>query len=107
MAPTRRGLVFPGYKYLGPGNSLNKGAPNNLDDQIAYDHDVEYDRAQSDSDVRAADWKAIQRFGKSASQGGLGGILGTVGLGSKYAIESLTGVLYPKTGNYEEELRRT
>lgn len=101
MAPTRHGLVLPGYKYLGPLNSLDKGEPVNEADAIAFDHDVEYNRAQSDSDVRNADWKAINRFGKSASSGSFGGLVGALGIGTKYAVESLTGVLYPNTGKYE------
>lgn len=32
----------PGYKYLGPGNSLNQGAPNNPSDAAAQRHDHAY-----------------------------------------------------------------
>lgn len=35
-------LSLPGYKYLGPGNSLDKGEPTNYNDFIAYIHDIEY-----------------------------------------------------------------
>lgn len=38
----KRGLVFPGYKYLGPFNSLNKGKPVNPSDEAALVHDNEY-----------------------------------------------------------------
>lgn len=37
-----RGLVLPGYKYLGPFNGLDKGQPVNHADQVARDHDVSY-----------------------------------------------------------------
>lgn len=35
-------LTLPGYKYLGPGNKLNKGLPTNYDDWVAYIHDIGY-----------------------------------------------------------------
>nr|WDW25786.1 MAG: capsid protein [Canine parvovirus] len=38
-----RGLVLPGYKYLGPGNGLDKGEPVNRADAVALEHDKAYD----------------------------------------------------------------
>lgn len=38
-----RGLVLPGYKYLGPGNGLDKGEPVNAADAAAREHDKAYD----------------------------------------------------------------
>jgi hypothetical protein len=38
-----RDYSLPGYKYLGPGNKLNKGKPKNKNDKVAYIHDVAYD----------------------------------------------------------------
>ena len=35
-------LSLPGYKYLGPGNKLNKGKPTNYNDFVAYIHDLGY-----------------------------------------------------------------
>lgn len=35
-------LTLPGYKYLGPFNSLDKGEPENLNDLIAWLHDIGY-----------------------------------------------------------------
>lgn len=35
-------LSLPGYKYLGPFNSLNKGTPTNFNDFVAYLHDLGY-----------------------------------------------------------------
>lgn len=40
----RRGLVVPGYKYLGPFNSLDRGKPVNKADSAARDHDISYDK---------------------------------------------------------------
>ena len=37
-----RGLVFPGYKYLGPFNGLDKGEPVNAADAAAKKHDEAY-----------------------------------------------------------------
>nr|UAJ21439.1 capsid protein [Duck adeno-associated virus] len=38
-----RGLVLPGYKYLGPLNGLDKGEPVNAADAAALAHDKAYD----------------------------------------------------------------
>ena len=35
--------TLPGYKYLGPGNRLNKGRPTSGADFDAYKHDIGYD----------------------------------------------------------------
>lgn len=35
-------LSLPGYKYLGPGNPLDKGEPTNANDWVAYFHDIGY-----------------------------------------------------------------
>lgn len=37
-----RGLVPPGYKYLGPFNDLERGEPTNENDKAAKKHDEEY-----------------------------------------------------------------
>ena len=42
-----RGLVPPGYKYLGPFNSLNKGKPKNYNDYVALIHDIQYNYIQN------------------------------------------------------------
>lgn len=39
-----RGLVLPGYKYLGPGNGLDKGEPVNFADSVAREHDLAYNQ---------------------------------------------------------------
>lgn len=38
-----KGFVFPGSKYIGPGNEMNKGAPTSQADANAFQHDVDYD----------------------------------------------------------------
>nr|AWW87409.1 VP1 capsid [Bat adeno-associated virus] len=45
-----RGLVVPGYKYLGPFNGLDRGEPVNAADAAAKKHDEEYDRLLKEGD---------------------------------------------------------
>lgn len=40
----RLGKVFPGSKYIGPGNPMNLGEPTSDGDALAYMHDMAYDR---------------------------------------------------------------
>lgn len=84
--------VVPGYKYLGPGNKINKGDPVNEVDLIAQIHDIDYTNARQDSDIRKADKEAIEKFKKADLS--IGQQIGKVGLEVKYGIESFTGVLY-------------
>lgn len=37
-----RGFVPPGYRYLGPGNDLDRGEPTNENDRKAQTHDIGY-----------------------------------------------------------------
>lgn len=58
-----RGWVPPGYKYLGPGNDLNRGEPTNYNDSVAYKHDVAYqDILNQDGDPYRNWTKADQEF---------------------------------------------
>lgn len=105
------GFTLPGYKYLGPGNSLNRGVPVNELDKAAKTHDEKYhkiteyfkktkNRKVFESQVREADEEFLhevsliaptttyEAFAKYLAQGGIG---------SKYLLESVTGVLYPRT----------
>jgi len=38
-----KGLTLPGSKYIGPGNSLNRGKPKSSADAAALQHDKDYD----------------------------------------------------------------
>jgi len=38
-----KGLVLPGSKYIGPGNSLNRGKAKSKADEAARRHDIDYD----------------------------------------------------------------
>jgi hypothetical protein len=46
----KKGLVLPGYKYCGPGNPLNSGAPVNELDAVCMNHDYCYDSGTSKSE---------------------------------------------------------
>lgn len=38
-----QGFIYPGSKYIGPGNPMDKGAPATKADANAYQHDLDYD----------------------------------------------------------------
>lgn len=100
----RKGLTVPGYKYLGPGNSLNRGTPNNNIDEDAKEHDEAYNKAKTSQEVSEADKKFISKAGdhivnsinqKESISNTIGGVIGAVGIGLKSAVEKHTGVIYP------------
>jgi len=39
-----KGFVYPGTKYIGPGNPLHQGKPVSKGDAVAMQHDYDYDR---------------------------------------------------------------
>ncbi|AAC58045.1 capsid [Adeno-associated virus - 4] len=70
-----RGLVLPGYKYLGPGNGLDKGEPVNAADAAALEHDKAYDQQLKAGDnpylkYNHADAEFQQRLQGDTSFGG-------------------------------------
>jgi hypothetical protein len=94
--PPQSKFVLPGHRYIGPGNPLNNGQPVDSDDAIAKTHDIAYNNAETAEDVRAADRKAIGEFAHDAYHNlNPHSALGAAGLGVKYGVESLTGVIYP------------
>lgn len=111
-APSNKGLVLPGYNYLGPGNSLNRGAPTNQIDADAQIHDHQYNESSSSQHVQTADReftnKAVDHIiegisGKGSIGDTIGGIVGGIGIGGKRLVESLAGkTLYPSniSGKY-------
>ncbi|AAC55049.1 capsid protein [Adeno-associated virus - 3] len=71
----RRGLVLPGYKYLGPGNGLDKGEPVNEADAAALEHDKAYDQQLKAGDnpylkYNHADAEFQERLQEDTSFGG-------------------------------------
>jgi len=100
----KRGLVIPPFKYLGPGNSLNRGNPYNNIDSDAKEHDEAYNSAKTVEDIQRADTNFINKSidhtiegiaGKGDIGDTIGGIIGSIGIGSKKIIEKATGNLYP------------
>lgn len=74
---------LPGYKYLGPGNRLDKGEPNNESDRVAQAHDVEYDKYLKAGHNPYMKWnEADEEFLKKAKND-YGGLLGKGFFGMK------------------------
>lgn len=99
-----RGYTLPGFKYLGPGNSLNQGEPTNRVDATARTHDIEYSTAATASDIRQSDRRFIganinhlseSLQGNRSISETVGAAAGTIGIGVKYLAESAVGVQYP------------
>ncbi|KAL3247425.1 hypothetical protein MRX96_057082 [Rhipicephalus microplus] len=80
--------LFPGHRYLGPGNPLRNGDPVDEDDGIAKSHDEAYERATSHEDVFAADQASAALFlNDFTGTGNWHSALGAVGLGTKNIVE--------------------
>lgn len=55
-------LHWPGHNYLGPGTSDFSKSPVDVNDYIAYLHDLAYERATAESHIYEADKEAIRDF---------------------------------------------
>lgn len=94
-----RGLLLPGHNYIGPGNSMPNGPPIDIDDAIAMQHDIEYEKAESADDIRRmreliyqADVKAIFDFYKEWKDNyNWHALIGSAGLTLKAGFELLLG----------------
>lgn len=101
----KQGWVPHPYKYLGPGNSLDRGAPYNQIDEDAEKHDKEYNVAANKYDIFLSDTDFLKRVGdhiaeslagKSSIGDAVGAIAGGVGIGAKHLAEkTLDKTLYP------------
>lgn len=98
------GYQLPGHKYLGPGNSLDRGLPSNFIDDDARIHDTAYANSKSSKDVRNADRNFIASANDhiANSLSGRGGIfegvaagLGSLGINIKQTAERVAGPIYP------------
>lgn len=103
-------LLYPGHRYLGPGNPINNGKPVDKADEIARDHDIEYEQSKSEFDIHKSDIKAIGRFSLNSTKSGfdLPSAVGATGLALKKAGEYYTGTtLYPfKYNKYAQVLNK-
>lgn len=89
-------ITLPGHKYLGPGNSINTGVhPVDEDDLDAFNHDIDYSKSKTPEEVRKADREHILNTLDKAKSGDIHSIISNLGIGTKYAVESISGVKYP------------
>ncbi|KAF5287229.1 hypothetical protein FQA39_LY16006 [Lamprigera yunnana] len=89
-------MRFHLHKYLGPGNKLNLGEPIDEDDRIALVHNIHYNLAKTNQDIRRADKEAILSFYSNfLNTGNWHSVIGGTGISVKYAIESISGIVYP------------
>ncbi|QRK03673.1 capsid protein 1 [Duck-associated ambidensovirus 2] len=108
------GFTTPGLKYQGPGNPTNIGEPVNYADTLAEKHDLQYAHASykfSKNKVTKEEFekritKIDQEFLKNNAFNitssinpleQVSSIIGTAGIGIKYAAESVVGQKYPST----------
>lgn len=94
-------FLYPGTRYLGPGNPYPNGPPQSSADKIAQKHDKSYIDAQSENDILESDWKYTKEFASDFVQNpSLQSAAGAIGLGLKTGAERIVGVQYPdmKTG---------
>lgn len=89
-------MLYPGHKYLGPGNPTNNGDPVDWDDEIAREHDLAYDKANTQQDITKADDTAIKEFFSDFHQtNNFHSLVGGIGLGLKRGAEAIFGPIYP------------
>lgn len=105
-----RGLTLPGYRYLGPLNSLQRGVPRNRLDAAAKKHDEQYHKI-TDYYKKTKDYRAfaervqqadrdfleeVHEFVPESAYDQVAKWLAEGGIGTKYLIEeNVTGILYP------------
>lgn len=99
-------LSLPGYKYLGPGNSLNKGNPTSYNDFVALIHDIEYGEIIQQGGNPYLQWSqadadAYNRF----TSGDYGGRLGRVFFGLKKLAHDV-GIISKFDSNMSGQKRR-
>jgi hypothetical protein len=91
-------FIFPGHKYLGPGNKLNAGLPIDTDDFIAQQHDQAYENAIDKEDIYHTDENAVFAFIIDwIKNKNWHSAVGALGLGLKHLTEVSSGkIFYPK-----------
>lgn len=98
------GLVPKPFKYLGPGNSLDRGIPYNDIDEDAKEHDIAYDSAKTQEEIQRSDIHLLRKAsdhiiegisGRGSISDTIGGTLAGLGIGAKKLVEDKVGVKYP------------
>lgn len=115
----KSGLVPPPFKYLGPGNSLNRGPAYNQIDADAEIHDLEYQKGEFQEEIAESDRRFLQKAGDHIIEGisgkgsisdTIGSIAGGIGIGIKHIAEKVSGkTYYPSnlTGKHASSLERS
>lgn len=98
------GFNFPGTKYLGPGNDINRGEALSAPDRTAQIHDIQYEVASSPQDIHTADKQGKESFKYNfydalSQPGNIQEVyqsgVGYAGLAAKQGIENTFGDIYP------------
>lgn len=95
---------FPGYPHIGPGNKILDKANNALD-AIAREHDIAYNIAKSTEDIAEADKRFINKlseFETTSVYEWLVVQISRFGILTKFYIENIIGVVYPKLSHAEK-----
>jgi hypothetical protein len=99
-------LAPGGYRYCGPGNSLDSGDPINASDSACRQHDIDYDRFRKEKDagrigdkelrnlVRESDDRLISNL-RQAPNRDIGSYLSELGIRAKQKAEDF-GLLSPE-----------
>ncbi|ARI46484.1 structural protein [Ambidensovirus CaaDV1] len=89
-------VSIPDHRFIGPGNTVDDTPPVDVDDDIALEHDIRYENAQSQQDIQDADRDAANDFLTDAiHNNNPHSVVGYIGLKGKEKIESIIGVQYP------------
>ena len=90
--------VLPFSRNIGPGNVPNPVTENWVDG-AAYEHDIAYGKAENPEHIRTADREFLSKLTNQFDSNPLHTIhqlFGGIGIGAKYAAESVFGVQYPR-----------
>nr|QRQ90276.1 MAG: hypothetical protein 3 [Parvoviridae sp.] len=89
-------VSLPDHRYIGPGNTVDETPPIDTDDAIAREHDIAYNKAETQEDVQEADRQGANEFLTDViHNNNVHSIAGYIGLKAKEKIESVIGVQYP------------
>lgn len=89
-------VSLPDHRYIGPGNTVDETEPVDVDDDIAREHDIAYEKANTQEDVQEADRQGASEFLSDViHNNNPHSIAGYIGLKAKEKVESVLGVQYP------------
>ena len=89
-------VSLPDHRYIGPGNTIDDTPPVDLDDSIAKEHDINYEKAKTQEDIQKADREGAHDFlSDFIDNKNVHSAIGYIGLKAKEKFESIVGVQYP------------